>query len=702
MSAAPKKNGVEELRAALADSRSAFVAIAVFSFFVNMLVLTGSIYSLQVYDRVLTSRSEPTLVVLTLLLIALYAIMGVLDHMRARIAARIGARFAAKLEMRVFRIVTDRTMLASQGINTSTAMRDLDSIQRALASPAAFSVFDVPWTPVFVFLIYLFHPLMFFIGVAGGLILVALTWLNQNGTKENQEKAMNTARLSEEWTGTLQREADTVRALGMRNSTAIRWQRFRQDMLHANIDYSDQNGFYSITSKTFRIFLQSAILGAGAWLAIQGHISSGAMLASSIIIGRALSPIEGMIGQWALIQRAIQGWKSLSDVLTKVPAEAPRTTLPKPRAILDVQNISVVPPGERMPTLRNLSFELRPGQALGVIGQSGSGKSTLARVLTGVWPIQAGKVRLDGAAIDQYNVDDLANYVGYLPQDVALFEGTIAENIARLSLEVDSEKVVSAAQKAAAHDLVVKLGQGYDTKLPAQGQRLSGGQKQRIGLARALYGDPVLLVLDEPNANLDAEGSAALNIAIRNAKKEGRSVVIMAHRPAAIEECDLILILEGGNRVAFGPRDEVLKQHLKNYQSIGSGNQSGGQQGGQQGGQPQLPPGPRPPAPAGGAAQPGQAGGPGAPAPGGAPPTPPRPAPAPPTGARPALPGILGTGLLPGVGGMKPKPAGPADGPASMPPQPAATGGTDQTSGDARDAGPGNATDTAAKDGEQK
>ncbi|WP_210275421.1 ABC transporter transmembrane domain-containing protein [Rhizobium sp. G21] len=322
---------MEELRAALAESRSAFVAIGIFSFFVNMLVLTGSIYSLQVYDRVLTSRSEPTLVVLTLLLVALYAIMGVLDHMRARISARIGARFAAKLEMRVFRIVTDRTMLASQGINTNTAMRDLDSIQRALASPAAFSVFDVPWTPIFVVIIFIFHPLMGVLGVIGGLILIALTWLNQNGTKENQEKAMNTARLSEEWTGTLQREADTVRALGMRTSTAVRWQRFRQDMLNANIDYSDQNGFYSTTSKTFRIFLQSAILGAGAWLAIQGHISSGAMLASSIIIGRALSPIEGMIGQWALIQRAIQGWKSLADVLTKVPPEAQRTTLPKPR-----------------------------------------------------------------------------------------------------------------------------------------------------------------------------------------------------------------------------------------------------------------------------------------------------------------------------------------------------------------------------------
>jgi ATP-binding cassette subfamily C protein len=463
------------------------------------------------------------------------------------------------------------------------------------------------------------------LGVAGGLILVSLTWLNQNGTKGDQEKAMTATRLSEEMTSTLQREADTVRALGMRSSTATRWEGLREDALNANLHYSDNNGFYSITSKTFRIFLQSAILGMGAWLAIQGHITSGAMLASSIIIGRALSPIETMIAQWSLIQRALKGWKDLADVLSKVPPEIPRTTLPRPRAILDVQNISVVPPGERVPTLRNLSFELKPGQALGVIGQSGSGKSTLARVLTGVWPIQAGRVRLDGASIEQYGVDDLANYVGYLPQEVALFEGTIAENISRLALQPDSEKVVAAAQKAAAHDLVLRLGNGYDTKLPAQGQRLSGGQKQRIGLARALYGDPVILVLDEPNANLDAEGSMALNVAIRNAKKDGRSVVIMAHRPAAIEECDLILILEGGNRVAFGPRDEVLKQHLRNYQQIG-----------------QQPPGGQPPQAASPPAVTPQGPRPAGPAPGGAA------APAP-AGAAP-LPGILGTGLLSGTG----------------------------------------------------
>jgi len=656
LAAAPKRNGADELRAALNESRAAFVAIGIFSFFVNMLVLTGSLYSLQIYDRVLTSRSEPTLVVITLLLVALYAIMGVLDHMRGRMAARIGARFQSKLEMRVFRVAIDRTMLSSQGINASTALRDLDSVQRTLSSPAVFSIFDIPWTPVFVVIIFIFHPLMGVVALVGGLILVALTWLNQNGTKADQEKAMNATRLSEEMTSTMQREADTVRALGMRGASAERWKGLRHGALFSNIHYSDQNGFYSTTSKTFRIFLQSAVLGVGAWLAIQGHISSGAMLASSIIVGRALAPIEQLIAQWSLIQRAFQGWKSLSDLLAKVPPEAPRTTLPKPRAMLEVQAISVVPPGERMPTLRNLSFELPPGQALGVIGQSGSGKSTLARVLTGVWPIQAGRVRLDGASIEQYGADDLANYVGYLPQDVALFEGTIAENIARLQLEPDSERVVAAAQKAAAHDLVLKLPQGYDTKLPAQGQRLSGGQKQRIGLARALYGDPVLLVLDEPNANLDAEGSAALNVAIRNAKKDGRSVVIMAHRPAAIEECDLILILDGGNRVAFGPRDEVLKQHLRNFQQMPGAQ---GPQSPAAGAHLTPPPGGTPPGGQGGATAAV------APPPRAVEPPPKAVAPPPKAIASPpkALPGLLGTGLL--TGGINTPPKNqdkPADG----------------------------------------
>ena len=570
------KSGVDELRAVLKTSAAGFLAIGLFSFFVNLLVLTGPLFMLQIYDRVLASRSEATLVALTGLIVGLYLIMGVLDHLRSRIAARIGAHFQARFDKRVFNAVLDRTALHAQGISTVTGMRDLDAIQKVLSSPAVFTVFDIPWTPLFIFVIFTFHPWMGMLGVVGGLILVALTWLNQNGTKEDQERAMIAGRLSDEMTQTLQKESDTVRALGMRRAVAGRWQILRDKALEANIHYSDSNGFYSIASKTFRVFLQSAILALGAYLVLKNEITAGAMIASSIIIGRALAPIEGAIGHWALIQRAVQGWRQLSELLGRVPEEDARTALPKPRAILDVEQVTVVPPGEKVATVRMLSLELRPGQALGVIGQSASGKSTLARVLTGIWPPAGGKVRLDGASLEQYGTDGLADHVGYLPQDVVLFEGTIAENIARMALDPDPAKVVEAAKKAGAHDMILRLPDGYDTKLPAMGGRLSGGQKQRVGLARALYGDPVLLVLDEPNSNLDAEGSMALNIAIRTMKADGKSIVIMAHRPAAIEECELILIMENGQRLAFGPRDDVLRAHLRNHTQVVAGTGTGG------------------------------------------------------------------------------------------------------------------------------
>ncbi len=568
--------GADELRAALKESAQAFLAMGLFSFFVNLLVLTGPLFMLQIYDRVLASRSEATLVALTGLIVGLFAIMGVLDHIRSRLAARVGAKFQAKFDKRVFNAVLDRTGLNARGISTLTGMRDLDAIQKALSSPAVFTVFDIPWTPFFLFVIFMFHPWMGILGVAGGLVLVALTWLNQNGTKGDQERAMVAGRQSDEMTQTLQKESDTVRALGMRRSVAARWQVLRDRALEANIRYSDSNGFYAISSKTFRVFLQSAILALGAYLVLQNEISAGAMIASSIIIGRALAPIEGAIGQWSLVQRAFQGWRQLSELLSKVPEEENRTALPKPRAILEVNQVTAIPPGEKIATLRMLSFDLGPGQALGVIGQSASGKSTLARILTGIWPPAGGNARLDGASLEQYGFDGLADHVGYLPQDVVLFEGTVAENIARMQVNPDAEKVVAAAKKAGAHDMILRLPDGYDTRLPASGGRLSGGQKQRIGLARALFGDPVLVVLDEPNSNLDAEGSMALNLAIRNLKAEGKSVVIMAHRPAAIEECDLILILENGQRLAFGPRDEVLRAHLRNHAQVVPGTGTGG------------------------------------------------------------------------------------------------------------------------------
>jgi ATP-binding cassette subfamily C protein len=318
------------------------------------------------------------------------------------------------------------------------------------------------------------------------------------------------------------------------------------------------------------------MLGLGAYLVLQNEMTAGAMIAGSILLGRALAPIELAIGQWELTQRAAKGWRNLSNLLTEIPEEAVRTELPRPRALLDVQQATVIPPGETQASLRMISFRLEPGKAVGIIGPSGAGKSTLARALTGVWRTAGGKIRLDGASLDQYDPDVLGGYIGYLPQRVTLFDGTIAENIARLSPNPDPAKIVDAANRAAAHQMIVQLPEGYDTRVSGSGGRLSGGQIQRIGLARALYGDPVILVLDEPNSNLDNEGSEALNQAIRKMKSEGKSVLIMAHRPAAIKECDLLLVLDGGMRKAFGPRDEVLKEMVQNAGAITKAANAGG------------------------------------------------------------------------------------------------------------------------------
>jgi ATP-binding cassette subfamily C protein len=363
-------------------------------------------------------------------------------------------------------------------------------------------------------------------------------------------------------------EGETIQSLGMREAVFARWQQARGRSLEAAIEAQDAGGTYSALIKAVRLFLQSAMLGLGAFLVLEGWATAGVMIASSILLGRALAPIEMIVGQWAIIQRGREGWRNLSTLLGEVPEEGSRTALPRPEGRLELEQVTVVPPGENQATLRMVSFKVEPGQAVGVIGTSGAGKSTLARAITGTWRVAAGKVRLDGAALDQYDPDVLGHYVGYLPQRVALFDGTIKENIARLSPNPDDAEVVRAAKAAAAHDMILKLPDGYDTRVTASGGRLSGGQIQRIGLARALYGDPVVVVLDEPNSNLDNDGSMALNAAIRQLKEKGAAVLIMAHRPAAIQECDLLLMVENGTRRAYGPKDEVLREMVANHKQI--------------------------------------------------------------------------------------------------------------------------------------
>ena len=563
-----KQAGREELLEARKESRHLYWMVGVFSFFVNLLMLTGPLYMLNVYDRVLGSRSLETLLALSVLVAFLYGMMGILDFVRGRVMGRVGARFQARMDRRVFGAVLKATTLNRAPSVARTGLRDLESVQRMITSPPLMALFDLPWTPLFVLGIFIFHPLMGILALVGGAVLIVVAIANQVTTRKPLEEANAASFQSDQLGSQIRSESEMVHSLGMRGASFDRWQQARGKSLDATIGASDTSGTFTSLTKAFRLFLQSAMLGLGAYLVLQGELTAGAMIAGSILLGRALAPIEMIVGQWAVFQKGREGWNNLAELLGALPEEPARTALPKPAARLSAEQVTVIPPGEQQAALRMISFDVKPGQAIGVIGTSGAGKSTLARALTGVWRPAGGKIRLDGAALDQYDPDVLGQHIGYLPQRVQLFDGTIKENIARMSMTPDDAAVVKAAKQAAAHEMILKLPDGYDTRVSAISGRLSGGQIQRVGLARAMYGDPVILVLDEPNSNLDNDGSVALNNAIRTAKKEGKIVFIMAHRPAAIQECDMLLVIEGGARRAFGPKDEVLGEMVKNAEDI--------------------------------------------------------------------------------------------------------------------------------------
>jgi len=575
MTSAQIPPGREELRQARRQSRSLYWIVGVFSFFANLLMLTGPLYMLQVYDRVLGSRSVETLVALTLLVAFLYGIMGILDYSRGRIMARAGARFQAALDHRVFDAMIRRSVVAPDPA-AQTGLSDLESVQRLIGSPVLMAAFDIPWTPVFLAGITLFHPWLGLLAIAGGAVLIVITLFNQVFSRGPVRKANISSHKAGLMSEEIRTEAEMIQSMGMRSAAFQRWKVARDASLGQSISANDVTGTFTSLTKTLRLFLQSAMLGLGAYLVLQGEVTAGAMIAASILLGRALQPIELAIGQWPLVQRANKGWNSLADLLEKTLPEKLRTELPKPRARLDVQSLTIVPPGDSRAQLRAISFKVEPGQAVGVIGPSGSGKSTLAKALTGVWKPAGGTIRLDGASLDQYSADVLGQHIGYLSQRVQLFEGTIAQNIARLAAQPDSEKVVAAAKMAAAHDMIVELPDGYDTHVSAGGGRLSGGQMQRIALARAMYDSPVIVILDEPNSNLDNDGSVALNQAIRTLKADGSSVLIMAHRPAAIQECDTLLVIDGGACTAVGPKDQVMREMVSNYEELRQSTATGG------------------------------------------------------------------------------------------------------------------------------
>ena len=563
-----KARGRVELIKARSESRTLYWMVAIFSFFVNMLMLTGPLYMLNVYDRVLGSRSLETLIALSVLVAFLYGCMGILDFVRGRVMGRIGARFQAQMDRRVFSAALKATTLNRAPREAATGLRDLEAVQRLITSPALMALFDLPWSPLFFLGIFVFHPLMGALALVGAVVLIFVAVMNQATTRTPLERANATSFASETLGAQIRSESEMVHSLGMRGAAFDRWQIARGASLDATIGAADAAGTFTALTKAFRLFLQSAMLGLGAYLVLREELTPGAMIAGSILLWRGLAPIEMIVSQWAVFQKGREGWGRLSVLLGNIPVEKTRTNLPNPAARLVADQVTMLPPGGQQATLRMISFSVEPGQAVGIIGTSGAGKSTLARALTGVWKPAGGKIRLDGAALDQYDPDVLGQHIGYLPQRVQLFDGTIRENIARMSLSPDDAMVVTAAKKADAHEMILKLPDGYDTRVTATGGQLSGGQIQRVGLARAMYGDPVVLVLDEPNSNLDNSGSAALNKAVQQQKAAGGIVFVMAHRPDAIFHCDTLLVLENGTKRAYGPKDDVLREVTKNRDEI--------------------------------------------------------------------------------------------------------------------------------------
>ena len=570
MSESQVRDGADEIAAVRAGQRHLLWAVGLFSVFVNLLMLTGPIFMLLIYDGVLGSRSEESLLALTVLVAFLYLMMGLLDHARQRVAARYGARFQDLLDRRTMGAVVSLSARArAEGAELRAgAGRDLDQIRSFLSAPVFTAFFDLPFAPLFLAGIFIFHSMLGWLALAGGALLVGVTLLNGWTTADARRLAAAAGAKAEGWADAMRRDAETIESLGMRGAAMTRWRAAREEAMVAGLAAADRGGGFTVATKTWRLFLQSLMLAAGAWLVLRGELNAGEMIAGSILLGRALAPVEQLVGGWSGVQAARQSADRLAGILGAAPAEPPRTRLPRPEARLEARALTVLPPGESRASLRGVSFELPAGQALGVIGPSGAGKSTLARALTGLWPPAGGDVRLGGAALDRYEPDALGRLIGHLPQQVRLFDGTVKENIARLDPDPDDAAVIEAARRAAAHEMILELPDAYETRIDALGGRLSGGQVQRIGLARALYGDPVILVLDEPNSNLDHEGTQALNAAIDRAKAEGRSAIVMAHRPSAIERCELLLVVDGGQVRAFGPTQEVLPKIARNHAQI--------------------------------------------------------------------------------------------------------------------------------------
>jgi ATP-binding cassette subfamily C exporter for protease/lipase len=588
------KSEIEEI---LLGFKKTFITIGVFSALVNLLMLAPSLYMLQVYDRVLASQNELTLLMLTVLVLGAYLLMGALELIRSFILVRVGAQLDMKLNKRIYTAAFEQNLKKAGG-NAGQALADLTQVRQFVTGNGIFAFFDAPWFPIYLAVFFMFEPTLGLLALGGTVILVILAYVNERVTRAPLSEANGMSIQANALATNNLRNAEVIESMGMLPNLMSRWFKLHGKFLHLQAEASEKAGLVGAATKFVQVSQQSLVLGLGALLVIEGRMTPGMMIAASILVGRTLAPVQQLIGIWKSFSSTRSAYARLNELLAANPARSSGMELPKPTGAVTVEAVTASPPGVNLPIIKNLSFAIAPGDVVGVIGPSGSGKSTLARLLVGVWPAQMGKVRLDGADIYQWNKAELGPHIGYLPQDIELFGGTVSENIARFG-EIDSEAVVTAAKRAGVHDMILHFPQGYDTKLGDGGAGLSGGQKQRIGLARAMYGDPSLLVLDEPNSNLDDIGEQALTAAVNDLRQRGKTIVLITHRTSVIGVTTKLLLLRDGVGEMYGPTQQVLAAlQEKAQKQIQAQQQQQAQAGGQRAPQPGGAPAQQPAAPA--------------------------------------------------------------------------------------------------------
>lgn len=550
----------DEIKEVLKHFKKTFVHIGIFSFFVNLLVLAAPMYMLAVYDVVMPSKSLDTLLFVTLVAIIFFVGMGLLDYVRNKILIVVSHKMDSLINEKIYNAAFELA-LKYPGKNTSQPMNDLNKIKAFLSGNAILSFFDIPWFPLYIGIMFLFDPIYGLYGIGATIIIVALTYINSLVTKKHLEHSIKAKMKSDAFFTNQLRNAEVVDAMGMRKSLFKQWMKHYYDFLKANTEAGSKAALYTNLSKTFRMLSSSLMYGVGAMLAIIGSISPGMIIAGAVLLGRALAPISQLTATWKIFVEAKVAYKRLNDLLNEFPEQKQKLSLPEPQGRIDLKGIVTIPPMSQEPVIRNLNMSIMPGECVGLIGPSGSGKTSLAKTILGLWPVAAGKVIIDKAEISQYNKDELGHHIGYLPQDIELFEGNIADNISRFQ-EADPEEIIEAAKMAEVHDLILKLPNGYETKIGAGGANLSGGQKQRIALARALFKKPKMIILDEPNSNLDDIGEAALLKALIKLKGQS-TIIIISHKTNILKIVDKLAVLKEGILSMYGPRNAVLESLSK-------------------------------------------------------------------------------------------------------------------------------------------